>query len=85
MAQGNKKQNSSKEDNKKGSNQGGGSASPRAATTASHSQLLASIPARRVSAGGNFFAQSLNSSRSRLVCARLTGISDCFLSFIFSM
>jgi hypothetical protein len=28
---------------------------------------------------------SFNNSRSRLVCARDTGISDCRLSFIFSM
>ena len=28
---------------------------------------------------------NLNSSRNRLVCTRLTGISVCFLSFIFSM
>jgi hypothetical protein len=30
-------------------------------------------------------AQSLKSSRMRLICERLTGISVCFLSFIFSM
>jgi hypothetical protein len=34
----------------------------------------------RTSSGYN-----LNNSRNRLVCARLTGISVCFLSLIFSM